>query len=598
MNNFRSSLIFLVFLFPSAQVNGYEALLWPGYTPNTSGNEQYREIRWAEDARAIVMAPSPDRIDQARPTLLVIYATPNGNTAEQTLGCRLKEGMDWHFDIQHAAAQWRQFSSLEQGRSVVLACVQANTLSWPSWKSSRADGPKLIRQLVESLAESLPVEDVRIVLTGHSGGGSFLFGYIDASEEIPSEIERIAFLDANYGFAAEERHGEKLARWLESDPAHHLVVLAYDDREIELDGKKVVGPSGGTFRATKRMLDNFHSRTTLQQSQQGDFIQKTGFNGKFVAWVHPNPDNIILHTRMVGEMNGLLAALAVGTPHQETWGYPQSPRAYASRVDSEPLDPGSWQVVAPAVQPRPENAPSGSQVVASLLEATPEQRESAIVREVLRGNVPNWWRRFVHVTAEIETGSGEKHKITYRVSPDYLAVGSDLDFVRMPMTPYVAQNLADMLGCVLPTLKMVDEIHEAANVKLAPQPLTIDRESLATFVHHHKLIQDQMAERKPGEFVSGIKKDVVISNKLQEDPGHVAIYGWHQLDGKPIQPLTTIHIASYVDYSHGIRLVDQWGEVDGKPMRIEAVLRDENLCHLLSDEGPILEAVYQSPKSR
>ena len=47
--------------------------------------------------------------------------------------------------------------------------------------------------------------------------------------------------------------------------------------------------------------------------------------------------------------------------------------------------------------------------------------------------------------------------------PDYLAVGSDDDFVRMPMTPQTAQQIADLFGCILPTRKMVDAIDAAAD---------------------------------------------------------------------------------------------------------------------------------------
>ena len=116
-----------------------------------------------------------------------------------------------------------------------------------------------------------------------------------------------------------------------------------------------------------------------------------------------------------------------------------------------------------------------------LLDAKPDSREQAIAAEVLRGNVPDFWRQFVEVSAEAETVDGKSRKVVYRVSPDYLMVGSDEDFVRVPLTPYIAQHLADMLGCVLPTRKMVDDTYRAADVKFAPQPLTEDRESLATF---------------------------------------------------------------------------------------------------------------------
>ena len=73
-------------------------------------------------------------------------------------------------------------------------------------------------------------------------------------ERFPTYIDRIAFLDANYAFDA-NLHADKFARWLTSDESHRLIVLAYDDREIMLDGKKVVGPTGGTFRATGRMRE-------------------------------------------------------------------------------------------------------------------------------------------------------------------------------------------------------------------------------------------------------------------------------------------------------------------------------------------------------
>ena len=85
--------------------------------------------------------------------------------------------------------------------------------------------------------------------------------------------------------------------------------------------------------------------------------------------------------------------------------------------------------------------------------------------------------------------------------------------------------------------------------------------------------------------MAGIKKDVVVTDELLKRPDRVAIYGWHKLDGQPIQPLTTVHVAWYVDYSHGIRLVDQWCVVDGENKRVEDVLRDKELCVLLSDEG-------------
>ena len=85
----------------------------------------------------------------------------------------------------------------------------------------------------------------------------------------------------------------------------------------------------------------------------------------------------------------------------------------------------------------------------------------------------------------------------------------------------------------------------------------------------------------------GIKKDVVLTNRLSEKPHRVAIYGWHYPDGKPIQPLYVGHVDWYVDYSHGIRLMSQRMVVDGQPMRVSEVLMNKDLSVLLSNEGPI-----------
>ncbi len=129
-------------------------------------------------------------------------------------------------------------------------------------------------------------------------------------------------------------------------------------------------------------------------------------------------------------------------------------------------------------------------------------------------------------------------------------------------------------------------------MRLNPQPLTKDRESPATFVQSQQLIEQQAAGADRGPIWAGIKKDVVISNRLQERPNRVAIFGWHYTTGVPIQPLTIVHVAWYVDYSHGVRPVRRTVRVDGREMDYADVLRDAKLSALLSDEGPIAKPRY------
>jgi hypothetical protein len=172
----------------------------------------------------------------------------------------------------------------------------------------------------------------------------------------------------------------------------------------------------------------------------------------------------------------------------------------------------------------------------------------------------------------------------YFVTPDYLSVGTDADFARIPLTPMTAQRIADSLGCFLPTRKMVDDIYAQAAVKLEPQPLFAFRDSAPTFYHHHLIIEGQRQLRRG--LIAGIKKDVVISGKISRDPkpNRVAIYGWHKPDGKPIQPLYSGHVNWYVDYSHGIRLVHRTIYVAGKAMDFTAVLQHPVYKKLLCDE--------------
>src|SRR6185369_14562390 len=104
---------------------------------------------------------------------------------------------------------------------------------------------------------------------------------------------------------------------------------------------------------------------------------------------------------------------------------------------------------------------------------------------------------------------------------------SDADFLRMPMTPQTATLACELTGCTLPTTAMVNLIHDAAKVKLEPIPLGEPREAVTQFAHHNSLIEEQRKCQKLGDLVSGVKKDIVWSNRIAEKPHRLALYGWH-----------------------------------------------------------------------
>jgi hypothetical protein len=91
--------------------------------------------------------------------------------------------------------------------------------------------------------------------------------------------------------------------------------------------------------------------------------------------------------------------------------------------------------------------------------------------------------------------------------------------------------------------------------------------------------------------IAGDKKDIVLTNRLRSHPDRVAIYGWHASNGRPIQPLSTVHGWRYADYSHGVRLVSTDIFVNGQPRSIFSALQDGRLARALSDEGVISDVV-------
>jgi len=237
---------------------------------------------------------------------------------------------------------------------------------------------------------------------------------------------------------------------------------------------------------------------------------------------------------------------------------------------------------------RPAGAATGTQFVRRVEPLTGPARDSQVRLELMTGNLPNFLRQLVPVSL---TAADVAHSLTVCVLPDYLAVGSDRDFVFVPMGLDAALTVASRFGFELPTPKIVDAIYAESAVKLRPQPLPAGNAMRSTdyFVHHNLLITEQRMELDAplGELTSGHKKDLVLTSLLWRVPGRVAIYGWHRAVDAPIQPLSTVHGARYADYSHGIRLVSDTVYVDGNPRSFAEVIADPSLAPLLSRDGPL-----------
>ena len=223
--------------------------------------------------------------------------------------------------------------------------------------------------------------------------------------------------------------------------------------------------------------------------------------------------------------------------------------------------------------------------------------EDIIVETVTAGQVPDALRHFRKITFTTPVVDSveilrKKHKVEMWVLPDYVAIGTNDDFVRMPMGPLAAQRIADALDCTLPTPFLVDRIAEASegHVDIFPfRPLGNRNSQPIVFQDSNNAINAQFKAYgyEFGQFISGLKKDIVLTYKimtLTEYERNVAIYGWHHPDGRAQQPLFIRHGNFYVDYSHGVRLIYNKVKIDGVEYNIREILQSPELYRLLSDE--------------
>ena len=121
----------------------------------------------------------------------------------------------------------------------------------------------------------------------------------------------------------------------------------------------------------------------------------------------------------------------------------------------------------------PADAISGDDFFKEVVSYKWQQRDSVAVAEILSGNIPSFLKKFVPIISQITHSAGKRHRAIIYVAPDYLSIGKNDNFARIPLTSMAAQKIADSLHCFLPTRKIVDLIYQQAKINLAPVPATI-----------------------------------------------------------------------------------------------------------------------------
>lgn len=554
----------------------------PNFVLSPFFNEQTLSFTYTPGIKININAPAD--FDASKPTRLVVYALPNGNTTEWTIGKQTTEGDNWHYDIQHIGAQTRFAREKDTSHNIIVVYLESDCRSWGQWLSVSPDRIYTAEECLDYIYSLFEEYNPSFELTCHSGGGNLILEYVNILDSIPSKINRVSFIDGNYRWN-DSKHGKKFARWIESSPENTLAVICYDDANAHYNGKPFISREDGTWYNTeqmqkclKKLLKKEKWRTTTTDST----ICRTAGNGRIYFYSLRNPEHKIYHTVLV-ERNGFIQSLLSGTSYENSGYSMMEPRAYDRFIqDSVPLP------VSFPIPPRKADAPTGSGFARMSEKLNAADRDSIAFNQIVSGNVPDMMRQPIYITQDSVTDAeGQPHKITICVLPDFIAIGDDADFLRIPLLPATAQKIADNFGCILLTRKVSDMIHKHSGLKLKPHPMTPDSTmtTVPVFSKHDSIIE---AERKlTGSDIaltSGHKKDIVITNRIADEQDRLFIYGWHYPDGTPIQPLSGAHNSMYVDYSHGVRLINDIVIIDGKAFSAKQILQDPVLYKLLSDE--------------
>lgn len=222
---------------------------------------------------------------------------------------------------------------------------------------------------------------------------------------------------------------------------------------------------------------------------------------------------------------------------------------------------------------------TGSDAADDLSDAKTVDDVDKVFRRYLKaGNIPgfiasDWW-----VPVKI-TGGG--HTLEILVCPDYAAVGTSADMLRMGKTSqFFAQEVADKYDAIMPSQKLVDIIEaQASNPKLgfiAVQTASGGADdSVAAVVKANtkaEAAQDAAGySPRDGKIKLGYRKSYVTRPGMNGD--YIAIYGgrWSAAGGRVQPPSGHAHTTgqirdtpNYSDYSHGIMLVSRKAKLDGE----------------------------------
>ncbi|MBN3518448.1 hypothetical protein JYB62_00415 [Algoriphagus lutimaris] len=87
----------------------------------------------------------------------------------------------------------------------------------------------------------------------------------------------------------------------------------------------------------------------------------------------------------------------------------------------------------------PERNPdteTGLEFMQQMIPLELEEREEEIFKALASGNMPDFLGKPIRLTSMFTVALGQTHDLIYEVLTDYLAIGSNEDYCRIPMNPH------------------------------------------------------------------------------------------------------------------------------------------------------------------
>lgn len=211
---------------------------------------------------------------------------------------------------------------------------------------------------------------------------------------------------------------------------------------------------------------------------------------------------------------------------------------------------------------------------------------------------------------------GKVHRAELLVMADAMLVGEPGDWVR-PTAPQTTQQLiADRVGALLPTEKILDGAWLRAALRLKPQTMAPDSRMASTgrVFENSRMVDEALriagfeaGGYRDGAFIGiigSVGKAWVITNRLIDRPKRAANAGWHtsyktqyRTPGGVyvLQPLGLAHnddgkgpLSDHDDYSQKVAyFVKNTCTVDGAPMSTADLYQHPVFSKLVSYEGPM-----------